>query len=284
MPAGLRQPHPKQIQYHELPDGSRYLLWKDMFEFHIAADAQVVTALSLDGAPEKAFRTYMLGHLLSYALLGMGYETIHAASVVMDGAAIGFLGDSARGKSTLAAAFLQVGCSLLSDDFLVLGQDAGDYIVYPGFPRIKLYERVSKHLVADRSQGTPMNADHCPKMVYPIEEAVLGPVPLRVFYSLTSPKSVGALKQVRIDPLNEKEAYLELLENSFNVKVRTPQRLTTQFRWATELVKRVPIKRLSYPRVLTILPDVIEAVKADLADYAGGGRSALTSTLPTRTP
>lgn len=255
-----------------------------MFEFHIARDGKVITAVSLDGAPDKAFRTYMLGHLLSYALLSMGHETVHAASVVMNGAAIGILGDSARGKSTLAAAFLQAGAKMLSDDFLVLGQEAGEYIVYPGFPRIKLYERVSQHLLADRSQGTPMNADHCPKMVYPLEDAVLGPVPLKAFYSLASPKTVGALKGVRIEPLTERDAYLELLENSFNAKVKTPQRLTSQFQWATELVKRVPVKRLSYPRILSILPEVIAAVRQDLADYGDCTRSALANTLATRTP
>ncbi len=253
-----------------------------MFEFHISPDARRITGLSLDGAPDKAFNTYMLGHLLSYALLGMGHETIHAASVVLDGYAIGILGDSARGKSTLAASFLQAGATLLSDDFLVLGREADQYVVYPGFPRIKLYERVSQHLIADRTKGMPMNADHCPKMVYPIPDAVRGPVPLRAFYALTSPKSVGALKRVRIDPLNGREAYLELLENSFNVKVKTPQRLASQFEWATELVKRVPVKRLSYPRVLSVLPKVIEAVKEDLAAYCQP--KALANTLPTRTP
>jgi hypothetical protein len=93
---------------------------------------------------------------------------------------------------------------------------------------------------------------------------------------------VGALKQVRIDALTEREAYLAVLENTFNVRVETPQRLASQFEWTTELVKRVPVNRLSYPRVLSILPDVIAAVKDDLAAYSEP--SALANTLPTRTP
>lgn len=284
MPADLRLRESKRVHFHRLNDGSRYLLWRSTFEFHISADSRVVTGHSLDGAPEAAFKTYMLGHLLSFVLLGMGIETIHAAGIVMDGHAIGLLGDSARGKSTLSAAFLGAGKRLLSDDFLVVRPERGSYLGYPGIPRIKLYENVAKHLAPKGKQGTPMIPMHRPKMVYVVEDVPTEPVPLRAFYALASPKSVVGLKGVRIEPLSVKEAYLELTENSFNVTVRTPERLTSQFQWATELVKKVPVKRLYYPRVLTILPEVIRAVTEDLNLQANKEPSALVETLPARTP
>ncbi len=265
VPAHLRQPYPKRPAFHQLENGCRYLLWKDSFEFHLSRDSRTIIGHSLDRAPEAAFRTYMLGHLLSYVLLGLGLETLHAATVVLDGVAVGFLGDSARGKSTLAASFLKAGARLLSDDFLVLREQAGELLAYPGFPRIKLYERVSRHLLAPGREGVPMNTDHCSKMIYPLEDALPEPVPIKAFYALASPRAAMGLREVWLQPLTEREAYLELTENSFNVSVQTQERLASQFRWATNLVKRVPVKRLAYPRVLTILPQVIDAVKADLS-------------------
>ncbi|MEO6119859.1 MAG: hypothetical protein ABIP12_04150 [Terriglobales bacterium] len=284
VPTELRQHDPKRTRLEILPDGSRYFGFQSRFDFHISRDSKAIVGLSLDNEPQAAFKTYMLGHLLSHILLAFGIETIHAACLVVNGEAVAILGDSARGKSTLAAAFLREGDILLSDDFLVLQQRGGSYIAYPGFPRIKLYERVSKHLLPDDSQGTPMNQHHCPKFVYPLEDIVREPVPLRAFYALPNPKSVVSLQHVRIDALTQREAYLELTENSFNVRDKTPKRLTSQFEWATELVKRVPVKRLSYPRVLSVLPEVIAAVKEDLAAYDDESRKALPSILPTRTP
>lgn len=264
VPSALRHPYPKRPMFHQLEDGSRYLLWKDSFELHVSPDAREVRGRSLDGAPEAAFRTYMMGHLLSYVLLGLGLETLHAATVVIDGMAVGFLGDSARGKSTLAAAFLKAGAQLLSDDFLVLREEGGRLMAYPGFPRIKLYERVSQHLLAPGHRGVPMNQDHCPKMVYPMADVLAQAMPLKAFYALASPRAVMGLQEVWIQPLTEREAYLELTENAFNLNVQTRARLASQFRWATDLVKRVSVKRLAYPRLLSILPQVIEKVRADL--------------------
>jgi hypothetical protein len=285
VPVELRAADSKRIHFHTLEDGSRYILWRDNFEFHLSPDSRTVTGLSMDGNPEAALKTYMLGHLLSFVLLGLGKETIHAASIVTGNQAFALVGDSARGKSTLSAAFLQAGYTLLSDDFLVVSPHGDSYIAYPGIPRIKLYERVAKHLIAEGKQGTPMTTHRRTKMVYPVQGVPTEPVPLRTFYALASPKNLAGLKGVRIETLSEKEAYLELTENSFNVSVRTPERLASQFQWATALVKKVPVKRLSYPRVMEILPDVIAAVKEDLASaQAEASPKAFASTLPTRTP
>lgn len=262
VPRALRSQDPTRIHYHDLEDGSRYLRWRGVFEFLISPDSKVISGHSLDGAPAAAFRTYMLGHLFSYALLGFGIETFHATSVVLNGQAIAFLGDSARGKSTLAAAFLANGAELLTDDFLVLGRHEKGYVAYPGLPRIKLYRSMSKHLLPAR-KGQRFTPGPVPKYLYPMEP-VAEPKPLRAFYSLVSPEAIRGQADVRIEPLAPRQAYLEITENTFNVRVQTRERLASQFRWATEVVTRVPVKRLSYPRTLKVLPEVIAAVRADL--------------------
>ena len=58
--------------------------------------------------------------MLSFSLLSLGYEPLHATAVVVDGEAVAFLGDCGYGKSTLGAAFLARGFPLLTDDVLAL--------------------------------------------------------------------------------------------------------------------------------------------------------------------
>jgi hypothetical protein len=279
VPSELRSPERPVRRYH-LEDGSTYIVWRGIFEFHVSADSRLIQCHSLDGKPEAAFRTYLLGNLLAFALLNTGVETLHASVVIDRGKTIAFLGDSAYGKSTLTAAFLQAGAELLSDDFLVLRRENGEYVAYPGIPRLKLYEHTAKHLAPPGKAGAPMASGRRPKLVYAVERAHLAPSALQSFYALASPKEAAGVKEIRITSLNGKQAYLELTKNSFNVSVISPQRLSGQFQWATGLVKSgIPLRRLCHPRILSLLPQVIAAVRADLE-----GQAPRASHLPVTRP
>src|SRR5207249_809831 len=89
-----------------LSDRRRYLRWRGLFEFLVAADGRRIVARPLPGLARmpRAFETYLLGQVLSFALIARGLEPLHATAVVVGGGAVGFLGDCGRGKSTLGAA------------------------------------------------------------------------------------------------------------------------------------------------------------------------------------
>src|SRR5213593_346883 len=125
-----------------LSDRRRYLRWRGLFEFLVAADGRRIVARPLPGLARmpRAFETYLLGQVLSFALIARGLEPLHAtAVVVVGGGAVGFLGDCGRGKSTLGAAFLRAGHALLTDDLLVLRAAGYGFRAAPGPPRIKLF-------------------------------------------------------------------------------------------------------------------------------------------------
>jgi hypothetical protein len=65
--------------------------------------------------------------------------------------------------------------------------------------------------------------------------------------------------------LSQRRAFLELLRNTFNPVIIERQRLQRQFRMATLVASKVPIKLLCYPRTLASLPSVREAILSDLA-------------------
>jgi hypothetical protein len=90
------------IHHHELLDSWSFLRYDGLFEFLVAPRGDRILFHHLGEAPTESFQTYLLGRVFSYALVKMGYEPLHAATVVVDGCAVAFLGASTFGKSTLA--------------------------------------------------------------------------------------------------------------------------------------------------------------------------------------
>lgn len=247
-----------------LPDGRRYLRWAGLFEFLVAADGGRVVARRLRGAARvpRAFETYLLGQVLSFALLARGLEPLHATAVVVDAGAVGFLGDCGQGKSTLGAAFVRAGHALLTDDLLVLRASGGGFSAAAGPPRIKLFREPADRTLGRRARGTPMN-DLGAKLVFPLgRRAARSAAPLRALYVLRPGR---ARRRVAIRTLSPRRAFVELTRNTFNACVVDAPRLARQFDLAARLAAAVPVKTLAYPRGLGRLAAVRAAIETDLA-------------------
>lgn len=83
--------------------------------------------------------TYLLGPVLGFLLRLRGVTSLHASAVRLGDGAVVFVGAPGAGKSTLAAAFAQRGCSVLTDDVAPLSQQDGRFLVQPGYPRVRLW-------------------------------------------------------------------------------------------------------------------------------------------------
>lgn len=263
--AGIRTDSTRWFDHACLRDGSTYLQWSGLFEFLISPDGRRIACHSLNGASRETFQTYLLGQVLSFALLKQGIEPLHATVVVVNQQAVAFLGDSGYGKSTLGAAFLQAGHTLLTDDLLVLTNRDGCFIAHPGLPRIKLFPDIAKALLGSQVTGTPMNPQ-TPKLVIPLasQQASNAAAPLQAIYMLRPPTTDAPLTRVTITPLSQRRACLDLLANTFNPVIVNPDRLTRQFNLAIRLAAAVPIKSLSFPKDLSRLPAVVEAIQGAL--------------------
>src|SRR5206468_7911950 len=247
-----------------LSDRRRYLRWRGLFEFLVAADGRRIVARPLPGLARmpRAFETYLLGQVLSFALIARGLEPLHATAVVVGGGAVGFLGDCGRGKSTLGAAFLRAGHALLTDDLLVLRDDAGGFSAAAGPPRLKLFRTPARRVLGRGLRGTPMNG-RGGKLVFPLgARATRDAAPLRALYVLC-PRRTGG--DVVIRPLSPRRAFVELTRNTFNACVLDAARLARQFDLAARVAAAVPVKTLTYPRGLDRLAAVRTAVEADVS-------------------
>ncbi|MFQ5656814.1 MAG: hypothetical protein ACE5G5_04680 [Candidatus Methylomirabilales bacterium] len=265
--AGMSPGKSDWFRHARLSDGSDYLEWSGLFEFLVSPGGRRIACRELDGASAESFQTYLLGQVLSYALLKQGIEPLHSTSVVIDGEAVAFLGDCGYGKSSLGAAFLQAGYRLLTDDLLVLKESGDRFWAYPGPPRIKLFPEIAKSLLGGRIASNRMN-NQTSKLVIPLgqDETVLpqGPFPLKAIYVLTPPRASSRSHKITIRSLSPQRAFVGLIKNTFNTVIDEPGRLKRQFVLATRLSASVPVKSLSFPRTLARLPAVQQAVLSDL--------------------
>jgi hypothetical protein len=248
-----------------LADGSTYLHWTDLFEFLVSPDGRRILGHALKHASEESFKTYLLGHVLSFSLLRRGVEQLHSTTVVIDGSAVAFLGDSGYGKSSLGGAFLAQGHAVLTDDLLVLEKNGRGFHAHPGPPRIKMYPAMARRVLRSHPRGEAMN--HATrKLIIPLLQAQLSgkKVPLRAIYVLNPPATSLGSKRISIRRMTDRRAFLELLRNTFNSIDLEPQRLKAQFNFARDVCHVVPVRALSYPRVTRMIPKLTAAILADL--------------------
>jgi hypothetical protein len=252
-------------KFGRLLDHSSYVRWEGVGEFLVSARGHQITARQFEEASQESFQAYLLGQALSFALVKCGFEPLHATTVVVDGEAVVFLGESGFGKSSLAACFLAAGHRMLTDDLLVLKKFAGGFRAYPGPPRIKLFPKLARKFLGIPSDGVTMNSG-TQKLILPLDHTRSSavPVPLKAIYTLVPPRKVLRKQPIRFETLTPRESFLELVKNTFNYRVVNSDRLERQFNETTRVVSAMPVKKALYPRILTQLPAVRDAILADL--------------------
>jgi hypothetical protein len=264
--------HNRWYKYARLDNGQSYIRWDGLFEFLIDADGRRIWCGWLGAASLESLQVYLLGQALSFALVKQGYEPLHATSVVIDGQAIAFLGSSGFGKSSLAASFLADGHRLLTDDMLLLTRTDGDYQAQPGPSRIKLFPKMAGRFLAGTASAVPMNTE-TEKLVLPLSSDLRhsGSAPLRVLYVLSPPREVRRTQSIQLTSLSTRETFIELVRGTFNYLVTGSERLERQYTECLDVASRVPARRISYPRVLSMLTDVRKAILSDLAEINRSG-------------
>ncbi|MBD0379732.1 aldolase [Paenibacillus sedimenti] len=143
--------------------------------FSIRGGKQIIVS-PLAGSVEKSIRLYLLGTCMGAILIQRRILPLHGSAVVMNGRAYAFIGDSGAGKSTLAAAFLQNGYPLLSDDVIAIKLDGinNHPIVIPAYPQQKLWQQSIDHLgmeanryqtIYDSKYAVPVSSNFCAQPV-----------------------------------------------------------------------------------------------------------------------
>lgn len=169
------------------------------------------------GADPGDVRLWLLGTALGVLLHQRGLLPLHVSAVAVNGEAFAFCGHSGAGKSTLAAALHRCGLPLLTDDVALVTPDQHQAMLYPGFPRIKLWRDALAYFELD-PQGLIPDMTRTDKYHLSLKQADgfhAAALPMRRLYLLE--RSPGA--QILIKPVQGHNAIGLIREHTYRVGI-----------------------------------------------------------------
>jgi hypothetical protein len=217
-----------------LPAG--YLVYAPGFgRILIAPDG---TELLCDPEPGSSeWSTLLPAQALPLAATLRGFEVLHASGVVLGERATLLAGPSGAGKSSLAAALLRRGGALLSDDTVTLESREGTLIAHPGAGLLQLQPDEHDRLSTRERAVLGAGETFLDKQRYN-PSTIASATPFGELFLLERATHGPPLEQIEaVDPF-------ALLASTFNLSVRTPERLARHLDLAVALAATERIYRL----------------------------------------
>ena len=238
---------------------SGYLLrFPDLADFQIAQDGGDIQGWPAPGVTVPTMQNLYLNQVHPLALSHQGKLMLHASAVSIGGRCVAFLGESGRGKSTLAASFAIRGTEFLTDDGLQLEWLDGRLVALPSHPSIRLWEDSQMELIGAQPAAPP--AQYTTKVRFIAGDGLAfcnEPRTLHTMFFLRS----GDAPTIRIEPIRAPAALLELVRHSFLLDVDEHRTLAAHFDEISRIANMSIHYRLDYPRRFDQLPLLLEAIQ-----------------------
>jgi hypothetical protein len=183
-PEPLAHPVVDSVLYQAAP--GRLRLEVPNVATYLASDGTDVVVAAHHDAAANEVRLFLYGSVLGAILQQRGILTIHASAVTDGERAILFAGASGHGKSTLAAAFLDAGYQLLSDDVVAIRSRPAGAFAAAAYPEIKLWADALKRLEIDAAGLRRVREQLDKSYVSAIERFSAEPMPVSHVYILNS--------------------------------------------------------------------------------------------------
>lgn len=211
-------------RFYTSKDGSIIYSLKDVNQLSIASKIEAI-----------------LGPAMILALALQGAWCLHASAAVFQDQAIALLGESGRGKSTLAwylSSDDSPGWQRTNDDVLPVSQLPDGVFTLPHFPQLKL-----------------------PRDDQPVYKAP-EKMPLKAIYILSG--SAKPEQPIRVQSIPPAQAVLSLVRNTIAARLFDKELLSRHLVFCQVLAQSVPLQRLSYPHDYDRLAEVRRALITDL--------------------
>lgn len=209
----------------------------------------------------ELIRLYLVNGMMNILLFQRGVLVLHGSAIAIRNQAVGFIGASGRGKSSIAAALYRRGHRLFSDDVIPV-QFKGDQIeVFPGYPQVKVSEEVATCLGYDAATRIATYPEAGEASFQANQFFDSSPLPLKQLYILESSDTIA------ISPLSAREALIVMMQNSLPTMWNQPQ-TAEQFLRVTQLANSISFYRLQRSQTLSDLPALAEIVEAHVLQNA----------------
>lgn len=251
--------HPSRIS--RVGNRQLFLNIKGVAKFLVRDGCEIVVDPAPD-AENRMIRLFLLGSALGCVVHQRGLLPLHANAFVHDGQAVLVLAHSGTGKSTLAAAMRNKGCTILADDVCAVRAMPGETpLVYAGVPQIKLWKDAAEHLGEDigamqqvlrneEKYALPVSAPYCD-----------GPAPIKALYILNAGKC-GTLEIVDMTQIEKVD---ELRNHTYRKGMVAKLGIEAEnLKSCALLARSVPMRRIRRPKDRFLLDELAELLKSDL--------------------
>jgi len=201
---------------------------------------------------------------LATVLMLRGHLLLHASAVEVAGRAVAVVGQSGRGKSTVATLLCASGARMVTDDVLRVDLDEGRPAARLGSTEARLRDaaRATAPAGADRRE-TPDG-----RSAVSLQAATTDPLPLDV---VVVPQPDRDASEVTLEVHSRADALVVLSSFPRLVGWIDPVTSGRQFRLLADLVRQVPVVTVRLPWGPPFLPDLAERLLDALAAHRAEG-------------
>lgn len=259
VPAELPGVVKRGVRYQTAPDALR--LQVDGIATYLVQGGRSITIARDPAAEDDDVRLFLLASVLGALLHQRDDLVLHGSAIEWEGGAVGFLGHSGVGKSTLATAFRQRGHAVLTDDLCVL-RPAGDgpLLAYPGFPQAKLWLDSLQRLDIP-VKGLRRIRNKLEKRAVPLGDRFsTTPLPVRALYVLR----LHNKDELKLVPLNGAGKFRTVRDQTYRFGFMGIEDRVDHFQHALRLAQQTPIAAAVRPVEGFKLDELVAMIEGDL--------------------
>jgi hypothetical protein len=208
--------------------------------------------------------TYLLGPIMGFVMLLRGCVSLHASAIAIGDQAIALAGPAGAGKSTTAAAFAELGYSILAEDVVTLDDRGASFLVQPAYPCIRLWPASVTALFGEHND--------LPKLTPTWEKRYLDltqrpyqfhekPLPLAAIYLLEQ-RSENSLAPF-VKHISEPQALMSLVANTYATRLMDTAMRAREFEILGRLLKTVPVRQIIPHANTSQIPKLCKLIRED---------------------
>jgi hypothetical protein len=245
--------------------GGYLLRFTDMADFSVSSDGRRIVVDRADDLPVETLRHLLIDMVLPLALSRRGRFSLHASAVHLPGiGAVGFVGETGRGKSTFAAALAARGGRLLADDCLAIDFVNGAPWAVPAYPGLRLWPSLAARSLLTTGPSTRVAHYSRKRRLHRAAVPYHGrPSPLRALFLLSPPGAAGAPLSIR--RCRPAAGLMALLRFVHVLDSDNRQDVAHIFGNLAALATCVPVVRLRLPNGHRRLPQAADLIRAHAA-------------------
>jgi len=253
--------------------GGFLLRFPELADFWIDAEARRIGACPAPETAEETIRHLLLDQVLPRLLAHRGQLTVHSAGIRVGPRIIAFIGQTGRGKSTLAASFHLAGDPVLTDDGLVLTRSRSGVLAQATYASVRLWPQAVAGLFTD-VPPLGLMAQYSPKkrlLVQRVSKGEAVQLPLAALYVL-APETHSVWPTISLARLSQRDACMAIIQNSFQLDVSDRRRVARLLEDAAAIAAIVPTFELAFPREYDRLAEVRATILSSQPLWAHTGQ------------